>query len=162
MNRQQLSEQISKAEVEPSSVVGSERRAVLNAALLDHLASEFSGDLAAIVRTFSEGGHALFNGARYDTAEELTAFHRAFGWDGHGLLSDIGGEIVRLLYTHDSVVVEYILRGKIDVVLGDAPAGRTVAVPMCVFYRFDGAGKLESERAYADTAAFLPEPILSL
>lgn len=159
MNRQQVSELISKAEVEPSDVVGSERRAHLNAALLDHLASEFSGDLASIVRTFSEGGHLLFNGVRYDTAEELTAFHRDFGWDGRGLLSDIGGEVVRLLYTHDSVVVEYVLRAKLDASLEGAPEGRTVEAPMCVIYRFDGAGKLESERAYVDTAAFQPEPI---
>jgi len=162
MDRQQVSEQISKAQVEPSDIVGPERRQLLNGALLDHLSSEFSGDLAAIVRTFADGGHALFNGARYDTPEALTAFHRSFGWDGQGLLSDIGGEIVRLLYTHDSVVVEYVLRGTVDVVLGDAPAGRPVATPMCVIYQFDGAGKLESERGYVDTGAFLPEPILPM
>jgi len=161
MNRRQVSERISNAAVEATNV-GSERMAFLNAALLDHLASEFSGDLAAIVRTFSEGGHAVFNGARYDTAEELTAFHRSFGWDGHGLLSHIDGEIVRLLYTHHSLIVEFILRGFVEIALGDAPAGRKVETPICVIYQFDESGKLESERAYVDSGAFLPEPILHL
>ncbi len=30
------------------------------------------------------------------------------------MLSDIGGEIVRLLYTHDSVVVEYLVRAHVQ------------------------------------------------
>ena len=162
MDRQQVEELISKATVEATDVVGSERKAFLNAALLKYLASEFSGDLAAIVRTFSEGGHSIFNGWRYDTPEQLTAIHRSFGWDGQGLLSDIGGEIVRLLYTHDSVIVEFVLRATVDMAVGNAPAGRSVAIPLCVIYKFDESSKLESERAYFDSGAFLPEPILPL
>ena len=162
MDRQQVSDQISKATLETTDVVGAKRRAFLNAALLEHLATEFSGDLAAIVRTFSEGGQTVFNGVIYDTPEQLTDFHRNFGWDGRGLLSDIGGEIIRLLYTHDSVIVEFVLRATVDVAVGDAPAGRSVAIPLCVIYRFDESSKLESERAYFDSGALLPKPILPL
>ena len=95
MDRQQVSDQISKATLETTDVVGAKRRAFLNAALLEHLATEFSGDLAAIVRTFSEGGQTVFNGVIYDTPEQLTDFHRNFGWDGRGLLSNIGLAQVR-------------------------------------------------------------------
>ena len=41
-------------------------------------------------------------------------------------------------------------------------AGRAVAFPMCVIYRFDEAGKLLSERGYADSGALLPQPVLPL
>ena len=157
-----MSDQISKATLETTDVVGAKRRAFLNAALLEHLATEFSGDLAAIVRTFSEGGQTVFNGVIYDTPEQLTDFHRNFGWDGRGLLSDIGGEIIRLLYTHDSVIVEFVLRATVDVAVGDAPAGRSVAIPLCVIYRFDESSKVESERAYFDSGALLSKPILPL
>lgn len=162
MDREQVSDQISKATLETTDVVGAKRRAFLNAALLEHLATEISGDLAAIVRTFSEGGQTVFNGVIYDTPEQLTDFHRNFGWDGRGLLSDIGGEIIRLLYTHDSVIVEFVLRATVDVAVGDAPAGRSVAIPLCVIYRFDESSKVESERAYFDSGALLSKPILPL
>lgn len=162
MDRQQVKEVMSKAEVEMTDVVGPERRAFLNAAFLEHLGAEMAGDVPAIVATFAKDGHLSFNGVRYDTPERLTAFHEDFGWDGHGMLSEIGGEIVRLLYTHDSVVVEYFVRALVQVALGEAPAGRAVAFPMCVIYRFDEAGKLLSERAYADSGALLPHPILPL
>ena len=60
------------------------------------------------------------------------------------------------------MIVEYRVGGTVEVSLCDAPAGRTVSFPMCVIYEFDEAGKLTSERAYADSAALLPQPILPL
>ncbi len=145
---------------EATEVVGPERRAFLDAAFQEHLGAERNGDVPAIVATYSKGGHLSFNGVVYDTPERLTAFHKDFGWDGRGMLSDIGGEIVRRLYTHDSVIVEYIVRGTVEVPLCDAPIGRSVSFPMCVIYQFDEAGKLMSARAYADSGALLPQPIL--
>ena len=37
-----------------------------------------------------------------------------------------------------------------------------MAIPMCVLYEFDEAGKLTSERVYTDTAAVLPKPLVQL
>lgn len=146
----------------PTHTVGPQRRAFLDAALQEHLGAELAGDVPAIVASYAPGGHLTFNGVRYDTPEQLAAFHRNFGWDGHGVLSGLGGEIVDRLYTHDSVIVEYVVRGTVDTPLHGAPVGRPVAFPMCVIYQFDEAGKLASERAYTDSGALLPEPVLQL
>ncbi len=143
-------------------VVTPERRAFLDAAFQAHLGAELAGDLSAIVATYSKGGHLNFNGVIYDTPERLTAFHRDFGFDGRGMISGLAGEIVRRFFTYDSVIVEYITRGTVEIALGDAPVGRSVAFPMCVIYQFDDAGKLASERVYTDSGALLPEPILPL
>ena len=78
------------------------------------------------------------------------------------MLAGLDGEIVHLFYTYDCVIVEYIVRGTVEVALRDAPVGRPVAFPMCVIYQFDEAGKLASERVYTDSGALLPEPILPL
>lgn len=157
-----VEEQLSKHRSEGTAVVGPERRAFLEAALHEHLAAELAGDLSAIVDTYSQGGHLSFNGVVYDTPGRLRAFHREFGWDGRGMISGLGGEIVHLVYTHDSVIVEYLVHGTVEVSLCDAPVGRPVSFPMCVIYEFDEAGKLASERAYTDSAALLPKPILPL
>ena len=58
------------------------------------------------------------------------------------------------------MIVEYIIRGRVEIALGDAPVGRSVAFPMCVIYQFDEAGKLASERVYADSGGLLPQPII--
>ncbi len=163
MTRQEVVDQVEHATIEGCEAVGPERRTFLNAAFVEHLGAEMAGDVPAIIATFSKnGGHLSFNGARYEGPEELTTFHKDFGWDGRGLFSDISGKIVRVLYTHNSMTVEFAVRANVDVALGDAPAGRTVAFPMCTIYQFDDDGKLQSERAYADSGALLPQPILSL
>ena len=146
----------------PTEVVGPERQAFLDGALQEHLGAELAGDVPAIVASYAPGGHLNFNGVIYDTPERLAAFHRNFGWDGQGALSGLAGEIVRRLYTYDSVVVEYVLRGTVEVPLLGAPVGRPVEFPMCVIYQFDEAGKLASERAYTDFGALLPDPSLEL
>ncbi len=143
-------------------VVTPERRAFLDAAFQEHLGAEIAGDLSAIVASYSKDGHLNFNGVLYDTPERLTGFHRDFGFDGRGMLAGLDGEIVHLFYTYDCVIVEYIVRGTVEVALRDAPVGRPVAFPMCVIYQFDEAGKLASERVYTDSGALLPEPILPL
>lgn len=138
------------------------RRARLEAAFVEHIGAEVAGDLDAIVATFSPGGHLNFNGVIYDTPETLANFHRAWGFDGRGVISGLTGEIVNMLYSYDSIVVEYRVLGTVAVKLGDAPAGRPVDFPMCVIYQFDDDGKLASERAFFDSAALLPGPFLSL
>ena len=143
-------------------VVSAERRAFLDAAFQEHLGAEIAGDLPAIVASYAKGGHLNHNGVLYDTPERLTAFHKDFGWDGHGMLSSISGEIIHQHYTYDSLIVEYVVRGTVEVSLCGAPVGRSVAFPSCVVYQFDETGKLVSERVYTDSGSLLPEPILPL
>ena len=57
------------------------------------------------------------NGVLYDTPEKLASFHRNFGFDGRGMISDIGGEIVQIFYTFDAVVVEFVMRGTVSAAL---------------------------------------------
>lgn len=149
-------------EHDPVELVGPERRGFLDDALQEHLEAELAGDIQAIVASYAPGGHLNFNGVLYDTPQRLGEFHRDFGWDGHGILSGLGGDIVRRLYTHDSVIVEYVVRGTVEVSLCGAPVGRPVTFPMCVIYQFDETGKLASERVYTDSGALLPQPVLPL
>ena len=122
-----------------------------------------TGDLPAIIATYAEDdGHLNFNGVIYKTEEQLTAFHKGFGFSNEGMLSGIGGDITHITYTQKSMIVEYALRATIEIDLPDAPRGRSVAIPMCVLYEFDEAGKLTSERVYTDTAALLPKPLVQL
>ena len=139
--------------------IDAQRRAFLDAAFHRHLGSEIRADLPGIVASYSQGGHLNFNGALYDTPERLRHFHRAMGFDGHGLLADIGATISHLSYTYDSVIVEYAMFGTITAELGGAPAGRHVAGPACGVYEFDEDGALTSERIYLDTGNWLAQPI---
>ena len=124
---------------------------------------ELTGDLPAITATYAEDdGHLNCNGVIYKTEEQLTAFHKGFGFSNEGMLSGIGGDITYITYTQKSMIVEYALRATIEIDLPDAPRGRSVTIPMCVLYEFDEAGKLTSERVYTDTAAVLPKLLVQL
>ena len=159
----EVEERIGMAPSQGSQAVGPERKAFLDAALLKHLGAELAGDLPAITATYAEdGGHLNVNGVLYKTPEQLTAYHKDFGFSNEGMLSGIGGEIDHITYTQKSMIVEYTLRATIEIDLPDAPRGRPVAIPTCVLYEFDEAGKLTSERAYSDSAAVLPKPLIQL
>ena len=146
-------------DAEAARAVSPQRRAFLDAALISHLGPEVAGNVSGITDSYATGGHLNFNGVLYDTPETLTSFHRNFGFDGRGMISDIGGDLVHIHYTFDAVIVEYAMRGTVAVALGGAPAGRPVTFNSCGVYCFDEAGKLTSERIYLDTGNLLPEPI---
>jgi hypothetical protein len=148
-----------KTDAEVARAVGPERRAFLDAALMSHLGPEVAGNVPGITDSYATGGHLNFNGALYDTPETITSFHRNFGFDGRGMISDLGADLVNIHYTFDAVIVEYAMRGTAAVTLGGASAGRPVMFNSCVVYRFDENGKLTSERIYLDTGNLLPEPI---
>ena len=139
--------------------IDAKRRAFLDAAFQRHLGPESRADLPGIVASYSKGGHLNFNGAIYDTPERLLHFHRAMGFDGQGMLANLGATISHISYTYDSVIVEYVISGMITADLGGAPAGRHVLAPSCVVYEFDEDGALRSERIYLDTGNWLAQPI---
>jgi len=145
-------------DAEVARTVTPQRRAFLDAALMSHLGPEIAGNVPAITDSYATGGHLNFNGVLYDTPETLSSFHRNFGFDGRGMISDIGGDLVHIHYTFDAVTVEYVMRGGVAVTLGGAPAQRPVTFPVCGVYCFDEKGKLTSERIYLDTGNLLPEP----
>ncbi len=149
-------------EVPSNAGVSAERRAFLDAAFDNHFRLEQARDVPAVVGTFAKGGHLQFNGVRYDTPEQLTAFHVGFGFanDDRGLLKDLEADVLNRLHTHDSVIVEFAIRCTVTVPLGGAPAGRRAEFSGCTIYQFDEAGMLQSERAYLDTGGLLPEPIV--
>jgi hypothetical protein len=140
--------------------VSPERKAFLDAAFNEHIEAEMRGDIAAIVETFADGGHLNFNGMLFDTPERLSMFHMLLGFGGEGLIAGVENTITGRFYTHDAIIIEYVTRGVIAMDVGQMRAGTKVEVPNCVIYQFDDAGKLASERAYLDTGALLPFPVL--
>ena len=146
------------ADAEVARTVDPQRRAFLEEALMSHLGPEIGGNVPGIIDSFATRGHLSFNGVLYDTPEKLASFHRNFGFDGQGMISNIGGEIVQIFYTFDAVVVEFVMRGAVSATLDAASAGRPVTFNVCGIYCFDEAGKLTSERIYLDTGKLLPEP----
>jgi diazepam-binding inhibitor (GABA receptor modulator, acyl-CoA-binding protein) len=146
-------------DAEVARAVSPQRRAFLDAALRSHIGPEVTGNVPGITASYATGGHLNFNGVLYDTPETLTSFHRNFGFDGRGMISDLGADLVHVHYTFDAVIVEYAMRGTVAVTLGGASAGRKVTFNSCVVYCFDEAGKLTSERIYLDTGNLLPKPI---
>jgi hypothetical protein len=147
-----------KTDTEVARAVNPERRAFLDAALMSHLGPEVAGNVPGITDSYAAGGHLAFNGALYDTAESITSFHRNFGFDGRGMISDLGADLVQIHYTFDTVIVEYAMRGTAAVVLNGTPAQRPVTFNSCVVYCFDETGSLTSERIYLDTGNLLPQP----
>ena len=58
----------------------------------------------------------------------------------------------------DTVIVEFVGRGKHTSALGPIPAtGMEVSIPYVEIYRFDAAGKVVSGRAYFDQLGFLQQ-----
>src|SRR5512132_3679909 len=118
-------------DAEVARAVTPQRRAFLDRALMSHLGPEIAGDVSGITESYARGGHLNFNGALYDTPETLTAFHRNFGFDGRGMISDIGGDLADIHYTFGAVIVEYAMRGTVAATLGGAAAGRPVTFNAC-------------------------------
>ena len=158
----QVEKQLGKNDPEIRPVVTPERRAFLDAAFQTTSAPSWLATCRRSSPRNSKNGHLNFNGVLYDTPEQLTGFHRDFGFDGQGMIGSLDGEILQLHHIYDTVIVEYIIRGTVEIALGDAPVGRSVAFPMCVMYQFDEAGKLASERVYADSGGLLQQPIMPI
>jgi hypothetical protein len=137
------------------------RKAFLDEALARHLGPELRADLDGIVASYAKGGHLNFNGKVYDTAKGLIHFHREMGFDGQGVLGELTAEIAHLSYTHDSVIVEYLMHATITPKLKGGATGRRVDIATCGVYQFNEAGELASERIYLDTGLWLPTPVFS-
>ncbi len=138
--------------------VSAERKAFLDAAFKAHLSAAINQDISAILDTYAEGGYLNFNGVIYDTPEKLAAFHLGFGLTNKGMLADLERVILTKSFTHDSVIIEY--RVKCTVEIPEGSTARRTEMRSLTIYQFDANGKLMSERAFNDTGAILPEPIV--
>lgn len=136
----------------PRTLDGRAQQAALDA----HVGAENLHDVDAIMDTFSADAVLELNGVGYDTPEAIRGFHEAFGFGEKGALTDLQIVESRRSFTDDGIVVEGTVRGRHTGPMGPlAPTGKDVAMPYCVIYQFDDAGKLYSERAYVDTTALL-------
>ena len=119
-----------------------------------HYKAENAHDLEGIMKTFSPHGVMLYNRREFPSDETirwahgyigLTAESGAFG----GLRNVIDGEH----FTDTEIVIEGRACGRhTGEFLGFAPTDREVELPFVAFYRFDGAGKLTSERVVMNLA----------
>ena len=122
-------------------------------ALARHLLAENTGDLDAIMETFSPDAVFQLNDRPFAGHTLIRAQHAHFGFGGQGAFSRLRVEERRRYVTSDAIVLELTLHGKHSGPWEDlAPTQRTFSLPVCTVYRFDAGGKLVSEVLYFDNA----------
>jgi ketosteroid isomerase-like protein len=124
------------------------RRALVRA----HYAAENDHDLDGIMATFSKDGVMLYNGQTFPSDETIRWAHGYIGMSAApGALAGLRAVIDGEHFTEAETVIEGHLSGKHSrEFLGFAPTQRDVELPFVAFYRFDGDGKLTSERVVMD------------
>ncbi|HEY2388437.1 MAG TPA: ester cyclase [Candidatus Binatia bacterium] len=119
------------------------RRALLRA----HYAAENDHDLERIMRTFSPSGVMLYNRQAFPDGDSIAQAHAYMGFVAGGAFHDLQTVAEHEHFTDDEIVVEGRLTGRqVGEFQGFPPTGRDVELPFVAFYRFDGTGKLVSER----------------
>lgn len=120
------------------------RRALVRA----HYAAENAHDLEAIMATFSPDGEMQYNRQSFPSDETIRWAHGYIGMSAaDGAFAALRAVVDREHFTDDETVVEGRLLGRHrGEFLGHPPTDRDVELPFVAFYRFDGDGKLSSER----------------
>ena len=120
------------------------RRALLHA----HYAAENRHDLEGIMGTFSGTAEMLYNRQSFSTDETIRWAHGYIGMTADpGAFTRLRAIIDHEHFTDEETVVEGRLLGTHSrEFLGFEPTARDVELPFVAFYRFDGDGKLTSER----------------
>jgi predicted ester cyclase len=128
-----------------SSIAAPERRYAL---LQAHYACENAHDLDGVMRTFSAGAEMIYNRQSFPDPTSIQGAHAYMGFAaGAGAFADLETTIEHEHLTADEIVVEGRLFGThVGEFQGFAPTERAVELPFVAFYRFDGDGKLVSER----------------
>jgi hypothetical protein len=125
-----------------------------------HMAKENGHDMDAVMETFADDTEMIFNGLSVRDHKTIHHLHSQFAFtadqsaiSGTRLVAD------REHFTDDEMVIEGRLCGRH---VGDWGAyratGRDVELPYVAFYRFDGEGKLSSERVVMDLGPLLNPP----
>ena len=119
------------------------RRALLQA----HYRAENDHALDRIMHTFAEEGVMLYNRQTFPDPARIRLAHAYMGFDAPAAFTDLATVAEYEHFTDDEIVVEGRVTGKHTGEFQGFPAsGRDVELPFVAFYRFDGAGKLVSER----------------
>jgi len=113
----------------------------------EHVRGENARDMDAVMGTFSDSDHVsvLYNGIP-------TTGHRKIRRSYEirlNALPDFRFEVKQRHFSTDSLIAEHVLHFT-------SKTGQAVAVPMCIVYCFDEAGKLSEERVYIDEARMMP------
>jgi hypothetical protein len=113
----------------------------------EHVRGENARDMDAVMDTFSASAQAsvVYNGIPTTGHAKIRRSYEI----RLNALPDFRFEVTRRHMSADSVIAEHVLHFT-------NKQGRAVAVPMCIVYCFDEAGKLSEERVYIDEARMLP------
>ena len=128
--------------------IDDEERKRRHALLQAHVRAENEHDLERVMATFSKDAVMLYNRQQFPSDETIRWSHGYIGMTAapvafRGLLTTVDAEH----FTDDEIVVEGRLTGKhSSEFLGFPPTEREIELPYVAFYRFDGDGKLVSER----------------
>ena len=124
-------------------------------ALVDeHVRLENAHDLDGVLSTFGDVAHYDDQawGEHYDGAGGVREFYSQL----MQALPDLQIEIMRKHVTEEAIVLEVMIRGtQLGPWRGLPATGRTVEIPLCGVYTFDGNDRLAGERIYYDRASVL-------
>ncbi len=124
-----------------------------------HMAAENDHDLDKVMETFADDTEMIFNGLPVRDHKMIHHLHSQFAFSSDRS-AITGTRLVaeREHFTDDEIVIEGRLCGRHVADWGAYPAsGRDVELPYVAFYRFDGDGKLSSERVVMDFGSLLKQ-----
>lgn len=120
----------------------------------EHVRLENAHDLEGVLNTF--GTSARYDDQAWDDHFAGTSEVRGFYEQLMAALPDLKIEIQKRHVSADAIVLEVMIRGThLGRWRGLSPTGRTVEVPLCGIYTFDGEGRLAGERIYYDRGTVL-------
>jgi steroid delta-isomerase-like uncharacterized protein len=124
------------------------------AVLDEHLRSENSHDLDAVMATF--GADARFDDEPWGDRRRGRDGVRSYYTEIMSALPDLAIDVRERHVASDCVILEVTIRGThLGPWRGLPATGRSVEFPLCAVYEFDAADRLFAERVYYDRAAVL-------
>lgn len=128
------------------------RRAMREAIVREHMASENTHDFKVTMGTFSHPRYEIIpSGAIFDGKEEVDHYFVA----SRKVFPDQRNELIALHHSDDAVIVEFWLLGTHKGRMGPIePTGREMRCRMTAFFFFDDKG-IVCERVYFDQATIL-------
>ena len=112
----------------------------------EHVRGENARDMDAVMATFGNSDHVsvLYNGIPTTGHAKIRRSYEI----RLNALPDFRFEVKQRHFSTDSLIAEHVLHFT-------NKQGQPVAVPMCIVYCFDEAGKLSEERVYIDEARMM-------
>jgi hypothetical protein len=113
----------------------------------EHVRGENARDMDVVMSTFGNSDHVsvVYNGIPTTGYRKIRRSYEI----RLNALPDFRFEVKQRHFSTDSLIAEHVLHFT-------NKQGQAVAVPMCIVYCFDEAGKLSEERVYIDEARMMP------